>query len=434
MSTTTVLLRSEIDSKLQILLNEVQEKVDGLLNCQLSFLYGNSPIQANPSDALRVVSEMISDDSDMQTLKNLLINTVVTSESLWAGSGFISLIVLLEASRVLHKNRLQNHKIDYDTARLNYSVASSSRRVSSTDIIKSLKSLSSSPYELELVTTILDITGAASSAHISEKVGLNTVITVDEGYNFKIYPPELFWSASKASLVSLYNSKAVCIDGIVENISEVHSIMDQSFSTGQSVVLFARGFNDDVVNTLAVNHSQGKLNVIPIVIPYDVMGVNQLVDVAVCCGCDVVSSIKGELISTIEWDDLVDISRVIITEKGTSIENDCTLRRVASHKNSVQRKMNSTFRNLDEETEAGLNSEQARALEQNQKEQREVYQERIMSLMSGAAKIVLGKEHGSARGIRKDRIQTLLRAYSQSSKHGLVNLKSIDTKLSLIHI
>ncbi len=422
MSTTTVLLRSEIDSKLQILLSEVQEKVDGLLNCQLSFLYGNNPIQANPSDILRVVSEIVSDDPGNQTLKNLLINTIVTSENLWAGSGFMSLLVLLEANKVLQKNRLLNNRVDYNFAKLNREVSSQSRRVSSTDIIKSLSGISSSSYELELVKETLRITGGAANANLVDKVGINTSIISHSGYHIKVSPNELFWSASGSSVISLYSSKIICVDGIVESVSEIHNITDQSFRTGQSVVIFARGFNDDVTNTLAVNHGKGMLNVIPVVVPYDLKGVNQLVDIAVCCCTDVVSSLKGELISTIEWDDLSTIDRIKLNSNRIIIENKQAQRSVNRHQQQVQKKLN-RLSNTDvlRETE-----EQTQANRKLVEEQTEILQERILSLSSTGVQIVLGREHGSSRGIRKDRVQTLLRSYSQGSKYGLINLEKVN--------
>ena len=106
---TSVLLRNEIDLKIQSLLETTEGKVGDLLERKLSFLYGDKVIQALPCDILRVISELISDAPENQTLKNLLINTIVTSESLWAGSGFISLLVLLESSKTFRKNRILNN-------------------------------------------------------------------------------------------------------------------------------------------------------------------------------------------------------------------------------------------------------------------------------------------------------------------------------------
>ena len=138
MSTTKVLLRKEIDSQINTLLSEASEKVDDLLNCQLSFLYGKSPLQAQIIDTLRIVSEMSTDDSSGHALRNLLVNTVLTSEGLWAGSGFISLVVLLEANKSLQKIRHMGGSYDIDQAALSREITRSSRRSSSKEIFESM--------------------------------------------------------------------------------------------------------------------------------------------------------------------------------------------------------------------------------------------------------------------------------------------------------
>ena len=423
---TTVLLRSEIDLKIQTLLSEAQEKVDGLLGRKLSFLYGDNPIQAAPSDALRIITELVSDDPRDQTLKNLLLNTIVTSESLWAGSGFISLLVLLEASKSFRKNRILRANPSYDLELLTEEICRCSRRVCSEDIFSSLAQISKSQYELQLIKETLEIAGSSATASVTDKMGLSTSIVPHSGYTIKVSPDHLFWSASEASLISLYNSKIVCIDGIIESVSEIHNLMDQSFRTGQSIVIFARGFNEDVTNTLAVNHGKGMLNVIPVVVPYDLVGVNQLVDIAVCGGSDVVSSLKGELISTIEWEDLKEIERIKITPKLSVIENSKVDNRVKQHKRQIQRKINNLSNTSLLCDSENANSAASRAQRESIEEQRDILKERMMSLVSSGVKITLGQEHGSARGVRQDRVQTLLRMYGQASKHGLVNLEELD--------
>ena len=148
---TSVLLRSEIDLKVQALLDEAEGKVDGLLNRKLSFLYGDKAIHALPCDALRVITELVSDDPANQTLKNLLLNTIVTSENLWAGSGIISLLVLLESSKTFRKNRILNIDHEYDLDPLNKAVCENSRRTNSKDIFKSVQQIADSQYEIEVV-------------------------------------------------------------------------------------------------------------------------------------------------------------------------------------------------------------------------------------------------------------------------------------------
>ena len=155
-------------------------------------------------------------------------------------------------------------------------------------------------------------------------------------------------------------------------------------------------------------------------------GVNQLVDIAVCSGCDVVSSIKGELISTIEWDDLVEVEHIRITSGKTSIDNKKTISRVSSHRTNLQNKLSSTFCNFAEE--GVLTEEQQVAVNENIEKQRGILHDRILSLMSSGAQITLGKEHGGSRGIRQDRISTILGMYGQSSRYGLVDLEHVTKR------
>lgn len=426
MSTTNVLLRSEIDSKVQLLLREAEEKVGDMLSHQLSFLYGENLIQAEPIDTLRVISEMVSDDSRDQTLKNLLINTVVTSESLWAGSGLISLLTLLEACKVFSKSRILNNRIEYDNQPLTTEVCTHSRRSSSKDILSSIKQLTSSQYETEVAKSVL-LMGGSTTVNISEETGLRTVISSRSGYKIKVTCSDLFWSASSASIISLYDAKSICIDGIVESVSEIHNIMDQSFETGQSVVIFARGFNDDVINTLAVNHSKGMLNVIPVTVPYDVTGVNQLVDIAICSKSDVVSALKGELISTIEWEDLNSVDKILINKNAITLHNPVAKSSVQRQVKKLQNKLSQTYRD-NNTSQADLTPEQVAGLEDSMKEQRKILQERIFSLMSGGVNITLGREHGSSMGIRRDRISTILKVYGQASKFGLTDIRKCSLK------
>ena len=57
---TSVLLRSDIDQNVRILLDSTEEKVGDLLGHRLSFLYGENLIKALPIDALRIVAEGVN--------------------------------------------------------------------------------------------------------------------------------------------------------------------------------------------------------------------------------------------------------------------------------------------------------------------------------------------------------------------------------------
>lgn len=106
------------------------------------------------------------------------------------------------------------------------------------------------------------------------------------------------------SLVELSNVKVLVADAFVESVSEIHTLLDGCATSGHTLVLCTRGFSDDVLHTLNVNRARGSLNAYPLVFPFNETDANTLVDIATVVGCDVVSPLKGQLLSTITQESL----------------------------------------------------------------------------------------------------------------------------------
>jgi hypothetical protein len=58
--------------------------------------------------------------------------------------------------------------------------------------------------------------------------------------------------------------------------------------------------SEDVLHTIKVNNERKTLQVYPFLVPFDAENVNTIVDIAVVSDSDVTSSLKGDLISTID--------------------------------------------------------------------------------------------------------------------------------------
>lgn len=168
------------------------------------------------------------------------------------------------------------------------------------------------------------LTEATNLANIKSKFTLSIespnsekdVIELTEGNVFSNLTPAFLVKESK-----FRKPKILCIDGFIENVSEVHHLLHSSAESKDTIILFVRGLSDEVINTLKVNYDRGILNVIPVVVRYDLEGVNLLVDIATIVNDDVISSLKGDLISKI---DITRLKRVDIVEFGKNeilIEN-----------------------------------------------------------------------------------------------------------------
>lgn len=125
--------------------------------------------------------------------------------------------------------------------------------------------------------------------------------------------------------------RVACIDGYVESVSEIHHLLEEASSAKEPLVMVSRGASDDVINTLKVNHSKGTLNVIPLFARFDLEGMNTLVDIAIVSGTDVVSSTKGNLISSLDYSSLPRVQQVTSFKGTTVFQEYRTTYSVAAH-------------------------------------------------------------------------------------------------------
>lgn len=110
----------------------------------------------------------------------------------------------------------------------------------------------------------------------------------------------------------LEKPKVIIIDGFIESVSEIHHLLHAANESHDSVLLFCRGAADDVFNTLKINFDRGTLRVIPIVVQFDLNGINTLKDVAIITGNDVITSLKGETLSNIKYANCASIKRALV--------------------------------------------------------------------------------------------------------------------------
>ena len=125
--------------------------------------------------------------------------------------------------------------------------------------------------------------------------------------------------------------RIACIDGYIESVSEVHHLLEAAAAAKEPCVVFVRGVSDDVKHTLKVNYDRGSLRVVPIAVRFDLEGMNTLVDLSIVTGTDLVSSLKGDLISSIKYEELPRIEQLTVFKGRTVVASTKTTSRVKSH-------------------------------------------------------------------------------------------------------
>lgn len=149
----------------------------------------------------------------------------------------------------------------------------------------------------QLVETALSLSGFGGKIVVEKATTEVNSVELIRGYTYKLRPE--FPVSLRANDVAI-----ACIDGFVESVAEIHQLLESSSEAKVPVLLFVRGIADEVRHTLKINFDRGSLRVVPFITPFDLEGINTLVDIATVADSDVLSTTKGQLISTLKLSDL----------------------------------------------------------------------------------------------------------------------------------
>lgn len=135
---------------------------------------------------------------------------------------------------------------------------------------------------------------------------------------------EIFFNVSfdKDFLVSFNNKwerdhfKFIIIDGFIDSVGEIHHLLHKASEDKESYVLFCKGMREEVKHTIIHNLQRKTIDVIPISLESNEENVNVLNDIAACLNSDIVSALKGDVISVEVRRDLKIGEKIRISNKG----------------------------------------------------------------------------------------------------------------------
>ncbi len=175
-----------------------------------------------------------------------------------------------------------------------------------------------------MLTTALELAGFAGRVVVEKSRSHVSSVELVKGYTFEAAPA---WPL----VAKLDKPRVLCIDGMIENVSEVHHLLEASGEAKEPMLLFLRGMHDDVKNTLRVNFDRGALVVVPIIVPFDLAGMNMLKDIAVATGCRLVTHLAGDLISSVQYSELSSTDAASVYRNKVVLVNKGNQRSVHAH-------------------------------------------------------------------------------------------------------
>lgn len=202
------------------------------------------------------------------------------------------------------------------------------------ELIKKLEILNFEKIVFEMLVQSLELASINTTFLVKKSANNFALLELSEGNKFKVVR-----LVETQNNIKLDNTKIVCIDGFVENVSEIHHLLVKLSETQDKCIFLCRGMSDDVRHTIKVNLDRKTLNMIPYSIPFDLESCNTLVDIAVVSGCDVLSTNKGELISSIQFDSLRTVEHCECGLDSLVIFNTKTKNSIKSHIKNLKMKL-----------------------------------------------------------------------------------------------
>lgn len=357
-----------------------------------------------------IASLMTGKDKYEKILFNELLNTCFQLEIKCQGSSFYFLQAFISfAKEYIKKENLTYSKTTEHNLRESQKYLQEILKVCEPASPAEIEALISEISQDDIISTIIKeatgLAGIEGNIVIEESELPNTIIELQFGYNFKI-------SAFKGFIPSIglwnrSNVKILLVDGLIEKISELDKILSKSFETKIPMVMIAQGFSEEVIATLHSNNTRGNFDILPVKLEQALETLNVLNDIAVVSGCDVVSSLKGEMLTFVNYDALSVVDKISLTGNVITIHNNKTRSGVMGHLQYLQnrRKMQEENTSISDLSDLTL--------------------KRIQNLLAHMVKINIPKKYANkVRG----KIDNSLRACRSAYTYGFCDPRLIDVQ------
>lgn len=149
-----------------------------------------------------------------------------------------------------------------------------------------------------------------------------------------------FAGKSTESYFKTKTTNVIIADAFIENISEIDRIINETLESKFDTLIICRGASNDVLNTIKINRLRSqnfRLNIV--LIPLELNTVNSLLDLAVICRTDVISTYKGDLMSTKGLSSSGPVDSVEYINGKLQIVNKNNYLNIVNHKNDIMTRL-----------------------------------------------------------------------------------------------
>jgi chaperonin GroEL (HSP60 family) len=180
----------------------------------------------------------------------------------------------------------------------------------------------------------LNLSGLEGKINVEKSPNDKLSIELINGFNFSLAP------SFQIKKYSEKNVNTLIIDGMIESVAELNHVLQHYSEILEPLIIFARGFHEEIIMTLKTNFDRGTLKVIPVIVPFDEEGINLLNDLATVCGTNIISSNKAQLITAIKLDEIQKVQKLLIHNDTITIINASAVADSLIHVGNLIKKKN----------------------------------------------------------------------------------------------
>jgi hypothetical protein len=323
-------------------IKEIYQMIDDLLGQPAVFSNKNNNIYhlKGLSDKLQCLdldqdlSSVIVDCLVSQSIEVFKFAPFFSNFSIW-----YTLELMQQFNHVDESKFLENMSIITDAIQENTAIATKK------DILGFVDTASNHNITRLIIEEAFDALGITGKVFIENSKSDQTTIEIKDAYSFDVetfndfFFDKSIWSHSLVSII--------VIDGIIESVSEINNLLENASKNVEPMIIVARGFGDDVLQTLYVNMQRKTLNVFPVKLLNDEVSINSFVDMSVVSKTEPVSYLKGNLISAINYDEISVIEKAEVRNGKLVLINRAAAGAVYRHLERLRKDVDRKKESLD---------------------------------------------------------------------------------------
>lgn len=178
-------------------------------------------------------------------------------------------------------------------------------------------------------------TGLLGTVSVDQGSTDRVLLNVSDGYSF---PCKILVRRDEI----IEKSHVLIVDGAIERVSEIHTVLDYFATTKQPIVFVCRRVHDEIVRTISLNNARKTLDASVVIVDETDSDVNAIVDLAIACGSDVINSLKGQIISSIDPSEFPSVDRISFSTNRISVQNAAARGSVLQHISHLKRSIDTS--------------------------------------------------------------------------------------------